>query len=194
MNRKGFTLYELLAVITITGILLLIAIPSINKIIENSRRSTFAKLSQTYINAVKNLVLEDSLKCTNDDGATWLRVDALPNDYHCYYNLQTKAGEPWEYQTSAIMETGGKSPWGNTDIVGTIRFYKKTVIINGKNEIQFKYLIRLRDMSRHGTPGSGFVEDGKITRAKIASSGSNANISTGSVAPGESRPYLCYLA
>ena len=49
-------------------------------------------------------------------------------------------------------------------------------------------------MSRHGTPGSSFVEDSKITRDKIVSSGSSANISTGTVAPGASRPYLCYLA
>ena len=54
-NKNGFTLIELLAVITIIGIILLIAIPSIYLIVENSRRSAFAKLAHTYINAVKSL-------------------------------------------------------------------------------------------------------------------------------------------
>ena len=37
INKKGFTLIELLAVIVIMGILMAIAIPSINLVITNSR-------------------------------------------------------------------------------------------------------------------------------------------------------------
>lgn len=48
-DKKGFTLIELLAVIIILGVLLLIAVPSISKYIENSRKNT-------YINSVKSLV------------------------------------------------------------------------------------------------------------------------------------------
>ena len=40
-NRKGLTLIELLASITIMGILILISIPSVSKVIENTRKKTF---------------------------------------------------------------------------------------------------------------------------------------------------------
>lgn len=49
LTQKGFTLIELLAVIIILGVLLLIAVPSISKYIETSRRNT-------YISQVKQLV------------------------------------------------------------------------------------------------------------------------------------------
>lgn len=52
INKKGFTLVELLAVIVILGILLLIAVPSVNNIIKNSRKKAF--LSQVKL-AVENV-------------------------------------------------------------------------------------------------------------------------------------------
>ena len=51
-NKKGFTLIELLAVIIILGVLLLIAVPSISKYIENSRKNTYINSIRSMINAV----------------------------------------------------------------------------------------------------------------------------------------------
>jgi len=52
MNKKGFTLIELLAVIVILGLLMAIAIPSVTKYIEQSRRNTLVKSIDSYISAV----------------------------------------------------------------------------------------------------------------------------------------------
>ena len=52
-QNRGFTLVELLAVIVILGILFLIAVPSINKIIENSKRQAFIADCKAYLQAAK---------------------------------------------------------------------------------------------------------------------------------------------
>ena len=58
---KGFTLIELLAVIVILGILMLVAIPSVTKYIEKSRKSTFITSVKNLVGAVRyGVVSEDS--------------------------------------------------------------------------------------------------------------------------------------
>lgn len=53
-NEKGFTLIELLAVIVILGVLLAIAVPSVTKYINASKKSTFIENAQAYAKAAKN--------------------------------------------------------------------------------------------------------------------------------------------
>ena len=56
MNKKGFTLIELLAVIIIMGVLLLIAVPSVSKYIEQSRKDTYITNLVKYADVVKTEV------------------------------------------------------------------------------------------------------------------------------------------
>ena len=67
LGKKGFTLVELLAVITIMGILMLVAIPAVSRTIENSRRDTFMDTAKAYINAIKNAVAADSAADSGKD-------------------------------------------------------------------------------------------------------------------------------
>ena len=53
-NTKGFTLLELLAVITIMGVLIIIGIPAIIRIIENSKKDISIATAKQYTQAVKN--------------------------------------------------------------------------------------------------------------------------------------------
>lgn len=57
-SKQGFTLIELLAVIIILGVLLLIAVPTVSKYIEDSRKNA-------YINSVKAIVESISTKVNN---------------------------------------------------------------------------------------------------------------------------------
>ena len=49
MNKKGFTLIELLAVILILGIIALIAIPTVNYILKESRKGAFEASARNII-------------------------------------------------------------------------------------------------------------------------------------------------
>ena len=50
INKKGFTLIELLAVIVIMGILMMVAIPSVNLIIIDARKDIYVNSARTFIN------------------------------------------------------------------------------------------------------------------------------------------------
>lgn len=56
INKKGFTLIELLAVIIILGVLLLIAVPSVSKYIQDSRMKTYNNNLANFASAVANEV------------------------------------------------------------------------------------------------------------------------------------------
>ena len=55
-KKNGFTLIELLAVIIILGILMIIAIPSVTKYINDSRKSAYINTAKQIANAAKNIV------------------------------------------------------------------------------------------------------------------------------------------
>ncbi|MBQ7136864.1 MAG: prepilin-type N-terminal cleavage/methylation domain-containing protein [Bacilli bacterium] len=59
-NNKGFTLIETLAVVIILGVLLLVAVPSISKYVDRSRKNT-------YISSVKSMVNAVSVAITSQD-------------------------------------------------------------------------------------------------------------------------------
>lgn len=53
-SEKGFTLIELLAVLVILGVLLTIAVPSMSKYINNSRKESFVTAANLFIESVRN--------------------------------------------------------------------------------------------------------------------------------------------
>lgn len=66
-NKKGFTLIELLAVIVILAVLVMIATPAITKILDESRKKTFADNALLAINAVR----QDYILSGNSDSVTY---------------------------------------------------------------------------------------------------------------------------
>ena len=111
-NNKGFTLVELLAVIVIMGILMMVAIPSVTRTIENSRKDTFVDIAKSYGNAARTLWTSDNLTC---NGVVSSAVD--DGDYYILINSKEGAKE----RLPVLVDQGGKSSWGNRDVNGYVR-------------------------------------------------------------------------
>ena len=159
LGQKGFTLIELLAVITIMGILLLVAIPAVSRTIENSRRDTFATTATEYLNAVRNAVLADNIECGSGDTKT---VASATADGWYYFTVDTTADG-----TKDLMESGGKSPFGNSEMKGYVLWHKTTANVGAANQkTTTKYWMTLVDTGKHGF--DSWKSDTEIKRANIS--------------------------
>jgi len=59
LTKRAMTLFELLAVIVILGIIIAIGFPTVNRLISNSRKDAFAANVNSYISAAKTDALSD---------------------------------------------------------------------------------------------------------------------------------------
>ena len=130
LNKNGFTLIELLAVIVIMGILMMVAIPSVSRVIENSRKDTMVTLAKTYANAAKKLWTSDSLYCGSESK---LSSAVINGDYYILIDTSDDKIYP-------LVESGGKSPWGNANIKGYVRITK-----NVDEKKAAKYYVAITD-------------------------------------------------
>jgi prepilin-type N-terminal cleavage/methylation domain-containing protein len=77
MNKKGFTLIEILAVIIIIAIIVLIAVPSVSSSIENSRKSAYIDIINSYTNKVKNEITSRNIVLKKDGSTYYIPIDIL---------------------------------------------------------------------------------------------------------------------
>ena len=140
-NSTGSTLVELLATITIMGILMIVAIPAVNRIIESSRRDTFLNTAKTYINAVKNEIAADNISCTYTlDGETVTTpISAIAPGYYAVIKIDTTSDSG-----QTLVEEGGKSPWGSKDVRGVV------LARHDHDKEKFQYFIMLVDSDGRG--------------------------------------------
>lgn len=159
INDKGFTLIELLAVITIMGILMMVAIPAVSRIIENSRRDSFVNISKEYINTVRNAVLADNIKC--DVGGKKTIVSAVPDGAY-YFSIDTLNSQ----ETADLMEQGGKSPFGNAEMLGYVKWVKYTIPSGDGTISKTEYSIALTDSGKHGIETE--AQESDLSRSTVA--------------------------
>lgn len=153
VNKNGFTLIELLAVIVIMGILMMVAIPAVSRVIENSRKDAFVDIAKSYANAVitewtsENLTCEGNVSSAVDDG-----------DYYVLINTKEAASSV----LPVLLEQGGKSSWGNRDVNGYVRVHVETITDNnGDSKRTTEFYVGLSD----GT--HGIIDEGNTTSDKL---------------------------
>ena len=125
-NKKGFTLIELLAVIVILGVLLAIAIPSVTKYINNSKKDTYIQTAKQYIEAVRyNIVSNIYQYPVNTNQATLVKFSTIlpnlekggktssyggtfnpDNSFVLIVNTSTSENPKYEYYVTALDSKG----------------------------------------------------------------------------------------
>lgn len=82
LNKKGFTLIEVLAVIVILGLLAGILTPTVKKMITNSEESVSEQQIKTVITAAKKYMVEksDLLPEEQDNSTTIISIEELINE------------------------------------------------------------------------------------------------------------------
>lgn len=103
-NKKGFTLVELLVVITLLGVLGLITVPIINDVIKNSRKKAFRETIINIVEVAKIYNAEnDYFAITNGES-----IDMLSNKLEYDNKTEIKRGtiyfEDGEYYVEAYGE------------------------------------------------------------------------------------------
>ena len=166
INSKGFTLIELLAVITIMGILMMVAIPAVSRTIENSRRDAFANIAHEYINSVRNALLADNIACELNDST--VIASATPEGTY-YFPIDTATDTSG---TKDLMESGGRSSFGNAEMYGYVKWVKKSEVVDvGEGQdvkTKMEYSIVLYDSGSHGFTEE--LKEADVKRAKISTS------------------------
>ena len=158
INKKGFTLVELLAVIVIMGILMMVAIPSISRVIENSRKDTFVDIAKSYANAAKTLWTADTLTC---EGTVASAVD--DGDYYILINTKESA----RAILPVLVDQGGKSSWGNRDVNGYVRVHVETVTDNnGEPKRTTTFYVGLSD-GTHGLIDNGSMTSDNLKKGNV---------------------------
>ena len=100
LNRKGFTLIELMVVVIIVGILATVAVPIYRANIKKAAASEGAALLGTVLTSEKVYYAENN---TYTDSNGDLNVDTTGNKYFTSYSLSGVSAAGWQATTTSTI-------------------------------------------------------------------------------------------
>ncbi len=146
MNRKGFTLVELLGVVVILSIVLTIAIPAASNYIDSSKREAFADVLSEYVDAVrKGIAAEDYTAPIDFNQVLIVSLESIPLD-------------------KGKFSSSFDSEWVKS------KSYVAVVNTGTPNNIEYTYLVAGQDKDRHAIPLMN-IDD--VNRSEVISDAKN---------------------
>ena len=115
-KKKGFTLIELLAVIIILGVLMIIAVPSVTKYINDSRRNGYITTARNVTEGVRNLAYSGTYDLDDKNTTYYVEGSCIKTDngYRSPYGDFEKA-----YVAVIAKDDGYEYYWTSVDSTGT---------------------------------------------------------------------------
>ena len=115
MNKKGFTLIEILAVIIIIGIITMIAVPAVSEYISDSREKNYVKVAKGYIDSARAMITNRDLKASNKDYTYYIPIECIDTDqegtspygdWSDAYVVVTYNGKHYNYYWTSVDTSG----------------------------------------------------------------------------------------
>ena len=141
MKQKGFTLIELLAVILILGIITVIAIPTVSKIIDESKREAFKTSAYNIVSAMEDACQLQILKGETPTSFYTFTEDGVTPSLKLKGKLPTSGIATVDSNCKVAFEVTNKtfaaSKLSSTDIVNVINIkgYSVNLLLNGDDNI-----------------------------------------------------------
>ncbi|MBQ6285788.1 MAG: prepilin-type N-terminal cleavage/methylation domain-containing protein [Bacilli bacterium] len=158
MNKKGFTLVELLAVIAILAILVIIALPNVLKMYNEARRNTFVAEANNIINTAKKQYFLDGMGAKNysNSGTNKLSLSGGNNIEYCIslngngeiINLQVYNGT-YKYVSNGIVSDVKNNEVEDVESGYTFECSGPIKYVNRQNEGQITVGDEVRIGSEH---------------------------------------------
>lgn len=146
MNKKGFTLVELLGVIVILGIVLTIAIPAVSNYIDKTKREGFVTVLREYVSAVqKGMTAEDYIAPVDSNEVLIVSMDLIPLD---------KGKKESSYQAEWIKS----------------KSYVAVINTGTADNVQYEYFVAGQDKNSHAIP---LMNVSDITRTDVIGNAKN---------------------
>ena len=153
-NRKGFTLVELLAVITIISLILIIAVPKVLDTINNSKKETFELTARSIASAAEKKYVDNYTAGVDEEILCHNVVDINDIDYE-YCDVEI-------YNDEAKVNIKGKGKYNGLYICGGTKINASVTdeecpIMYGKGTT---YITKL--LSRENTLHNGLIVDDTV--------------------------------